>query len=142
MINPFAEINWNPQQTHLRSFGNTVIVGAFIVAGIFYMLGSLSLAAATGVAAAGVLCLFLSYAVPAAAKPIYYLWFALGATIGIIVSNLVLALFYYLILTPVALAIRMFSRRDPLGLNPNANGDSNWRDCQKINNPKRYFKQY
>ena len=142
MINPFAEINWNPQQKDLRNFGKIVMTGLLIFAVIFYSTGSLSLTAAACIAAAGLLCLILSYSIPAAARPVYYLWFALGATIGIIISNLALALFYYIVLTPVALAIRLFSRRDPLGLKSNTNGISNWRDCQKVNNPNRYFKQY
>jgi hypothetical protein len=138
VINPFTEINWHPQRKELRSFGKIVMIGALIIAAIFYFAGIASPAAASIIAGAGILCGAISYSMPAIAKPLYCLWFVFGASVGIVVSNLLLLLFYYLILTPLALLLRIVFRRDALGLKRT----STWHDCEKVKDLKRYYKQY
>lgn len=44
------------------------------------------------------------------------LWMGLGKIIGAVVSKIILVLFFYLILSPIALLSRIFSKSDPLKL--------------------------
>lgn len=44
------------------------------------------------------------------------LWMGLGKVLGAVVSKIILVLFFYLILSPVALLSRVFSKSDPLKL--------------------------
>jgi len=53
---------------------------------------------------------------PIAATKIEYVWKALTKLLGLIVQRLILILIFFLILFPVALASRLFAKRDPLQL--------------------------
>ena len=37
MINPFKEINWSPDNTELRQFGKTMLIGLPIVGALFFL---------------------------------------------------------------------------------------------------------
>ena len=54
------------------------------------------------------------------AKEIDFLWFKIVWLLGKIIPNIVLAIVFYLLLTPVALLSRIFRKKDPLNLKDNA----------------------
>ncbi len=76
------------------------------------------------VAAAFVL---LGFVAPKILKPLNSLWFQLGLLLGKIVSPLVLGAIFFLLLTPVSLATRLFGR-DELRLKRKASQTSYWLD--------------
>ncbi len=147
MINPFKEINWNPDSAALKSFGRTILSGCVVIAAILgaWTGWGKALAADTFRLPAiliGIgLVVFILTRIPGrAALPVYRLWFAVGASIGIVISNLFLIIFYYLFFTPLALALRL-AGRDPLKLKkPTRN--TNWQEHRQIKDLERYFKQY
>ena len=147
MINPFKDINWDPDKAEVRKFGLTVLVG-FVVISILIALGNRAgmekfcnaLNISTYLLSAGIIIFALSYLAPAVAKPIYLLWFFVAACIGIVVSNLILMLFFFFVFTPIGLAIRL-SGRDPLKLKK-APESSNWDSCKPKTDLKRYYRQY
>jgi len=57
---------------------------------------------------------------PKVALMIEYLWKALTKILGFIVQRLALILVFYLFLFPVALAAKLFRKRDPLQLSNNS----------------------
>ena len=79
-------------------------------------------AAAAAFAALGLLCLVLG----ARARGIHTAWTALGEAMGRVVSPVVLAVLYFVVVTPFGLASRL-RRRDPLGLKPDPASPTYWR---------------
>lgn len=89
-------------------------------------------------AAAGLFCL----AFGARAAFVQRAWTALGDLLGRFVSPIVLALLYFLVLTPFGLAARLF-RRDPLGLRPDRSLQTYWREPdERKTSRRRMLRQY
>ncbi len=145
MINPFREINWHPSPRELRSFGKVITLGFPILAALLgasarlrshawpawtLWLGGIGLTA-------GLVCMF----VPRAARPLYLVWMALGCCIGLVVSNVVLAAIYFLVVTPIGLALRL-AGRDPLRRAFERERASYWDDAEKAGDAERYFRQH
>ena len=150
MINPFIEINWKPDTNDLRKFGRTMLAGSLIVSAVLllvnvFILKHPVLKAAYMpliLSASGIAVCFISYFMKPLALPVYYVWFITGASVGIVMTNLLLSLFFYFVFTPVGLALKYLTGRDPLNLKQIKTRKSNWNN-HNVNKPlRRYFKQY
>lgn len=147
MINPFKEINWKPVATDLRKFAWSLVIGFPCIAGVFFlakwiktqalpdahfflMLGGIG-------AAVGLVCLLL----PFIARPLYYVWYALAACIGIVVANVIFGLLFYGIFTPMGLFMRVIGR-DALSLKFKRGTASYWIDAPPAPPAAQYFSQY
>jgi hypothetical protein len=145
MINPFRETNWNPAPQDLRSFGKLIAIGFPIVAALLGASAWLRSHAWPGWTlwlgavgfSAGLVCMI----VPRAARPIYLVWMMLGCCVGLVVANVVLAAIYFLIVTPIGIALRL-AGRDPLRRNIEPGRASYWDDVQKSDDAERYFRQH
>ena len=141
----FADVNWNPARAECQSFGRTLALG-FIVIGL-----ALELLARwkTGhwqawplwlggtCSALGAIC----WTFPVVARPIYVIWHAVGGVLGFCISNLLLILVFYLVITPVGLLVRLFGK-DPLERKWDVDAGSYWRDAEKPVDATRYFRQF
>jgi CHASE2 domain-containing sensor protein len=135
-----VEIKWNPEKRELRQFGliAVVVLGA---AGIIlrYVLGAAGVWAVL-LGAAG-LCIFLITLVSARAGRIIYLGLTFAALpIGFVISVLLMAAFYFLVLTPVGLVFKL-SGRDLLNRRFNPDAPTYWTPRQHTDDPERYFHQ-
>ena len=146
MINPFKEVNWHPGPAERRAFAKSLIIGFPCVALMFLLVGylrgrgwnvPLSLKIGGGGVAAGL----LFYAVPAIAKPFYVVWYALACGIGLVVGNVLLALVYYALFTPIGLGMRACGRR-ALDKSVNHKTSSYWQAAEPPADPKRYYRQF
>lgn len=149
MINPFTQINWNPDRTALRSFGKVVLTGLCIIGALcsgfaFYKGKTLpDSSLALLICAAGGLVIFgLSVSGTKAARAVYLAWFIVGASIGIVISNVLLLLVFYLFFSPYACLLRVFRQKDVLRLRLDEKAGSNWIDAGTNENLSSYFKQY
>ena len=135
-----VEINWNPEKKELRKFGliAVVVLGAagiilrfgFGVAGIWALL-----LAGTG------LCICLISLVSAKSTRIIYLGLTFAALpIGFVISVLLMAAFYFFVLTPVGLVLKL-SGRDLLNRRFNPDAPTYWTPRQHTDDPERYFHQ-
>jgi polyferredoxin len=91
----------------LRKFGLT-IGSVFILLGLLLLLRHRSsylflLAAGAGLIAFGVIW-------PRALKYVYIAWMALAFTLGFVMSNVILVLFFFLVVTPIGLLARLFQK--------------------------------
>jgi hypothetical protein len=77
---------------------------------------------------------------PRAIKPVFVAWIVAAFPIGWTISLVVLALLYFLVFTPLALAFRLFGR-DPLGLRRRSDRETYWIPKPAIE-PARYFRTY
>jgi len=54
--------------------------------------------------------LALSFLIPTVLKPLNHAWYQLGILLGKVVSPIVMGIIFFLIITPVAVAARLFGR--------------------------------
>lgn len=91
----------------LRKFGVTV-GAAFIFLGVLLLLRHRS----SYVAFCGAGALLMAFGViwPRALKYVYISWMALAFALGFVMSNVILTLFFFLFVTPIALLARLFQK--------------------------------
>ena len=133
-------IDKNPTGRKLRQFGVIWLLFFTAAAGFgWYRGGDLRLlapvwAVAVAVALAGFLHLPFMRLVFVGMS---YVTFPIGMT----VSHLLLAIIYYLIVTPIALILRMVGR-DPLERRLDTSADSYWSPHPDGEDESRYFRQF
>ena len=76
---------------------------------------------------------------PAIGKWIFRFWFGLACAIGFCVSNLILLICFYGVMTPLALIRRMLGSQ-PLPLKEQK--DSGWIEHEREMDPAGYFRQF
>ncbi len=116
----------HPRPNSLRLFG--VLSGALVVIAARTIKG----ADAFGGTAAGVIIAALAIMLPGAIEPVWRALMALTLPIGWLVSRAILIAFFYLILTPVSLILRIVGH-DPL--NRRLSGESYWEPFEKNKRP-------
>jgi hypothetical protein len=124
------EIDLNPGRRQLRVFGFSV----------FVLVWGLAMVWAVVAVAAGAVILLTSLISPRAARLIYVTLSAVGLPIGFVVSFLLLAAFYFLLLTPLALVFRLIGR-DSLHRTLDPAADSYWVPRKPATGLDRYFHQ-
>jgi ABC-type uncharacterized transport system permease subunit len=90
----------------------------------------------------GLAALMTAWLLPLALRPVYKVWMKLALVLGFISSHVILALLYYLVFTPIGLALRVFGK-NPLALGIEKKAASYWikRDSRVF--PKqRYEKMF
>jgi hypothetical protein len=145
MINPFADIDWRPGLAKRREFGRVLalVFGGLAIAlaisthARWLEVGRGALVALASGASLGAVC----WVFPQIALPLYRVWYAVGAVIGMVISNLLLALTYYMVLTPIALILRL-AGRDPLHRAIERDRVSYWEPAEPSTDSERYFRQF
>jgi hypothetical protein len=133
-------INWHPTLRHLRQFAGTLIAVALIAGLWLYHVGRGRPVAYGGLTLAAVLGL-LGVVWPLSIRWLYVAWMAAAFPIGWLVSHLLVAVIFYLILTPVGLLCRLFGY-DPMRRSRDQETPSYWIPRPSSDDTQRYFKQY
>lgn len=135
------EINWKPSPKDLTWFSLFGCAAGPVVATLLYTLKGVPLPWCLGLAAAGV---FIGISRLISLTLTRWLYCAMvGATlpIGLTVSFTMMAVFYYLLLTPLALVFRLMGR-DPLNRRFDPDASSYWQPHQQTVEKNRYFQQF
>ena len=90
---------------------------------------------------AAVLFLMLALVRPAVLMTMYRAWMALSTVLGWVNTRIILAIAFFLILTPTAVALRLF-RQDVLGQRLDRAATSYWLPRKSAPHSSRYLKQY
>lgn len=145
MINPFHEVNWNPDLAGRRAFAKSIAIGMPPLALVLGALGWFRTHTwpqwtwwLAGIGAASGLVLWI---VPQIARPFYLVWNALGCCMGFVVSNVAVTAVYLFVVTPIGLALRLIGR-DPLQRRLELERESYWEDAEKTGDAERYFRQH
>jgi len=134
-------INWRPSDRELRQFAGIwfplfwAIVGGLIV----LRGGSAAMAGAIFAAAAVVGAIGLLW--PRMMRPIFVAWMCAAYPIGWLVSHVLLAAVFYLVLTPLGLVMRICGR-DKLKLKFARQAETYWTRRRPAPPPSRYFRQF
>jgi hypothetical protein len=135
----WSEINSNPERRVLRQFGvaGLVILGALAVHQ--YRVGRHTLA--LGLAIGGLLLGAAGLARPGLLRWLFVGWMKAAYPLNWIVSELILALIFYVVLTPLALVFRL-AGRDALDLKDAPERASYWVRKPPAAEVRRYFRQH
>ena len=91
-----------------RSFGLTLGILALLVAGL--MLWRQRLVWAVALGAVGALLVLLALATPALLRPLSRLWTRFGLLLHAVVTPIVMALLFYLTITPIGIVMRLLGK--------------------------------
>jgi len=136
-----ATINWKPTQKELRSFGWISLVMLTIIALLLHWLKGLSWPYVLWISAAGLLICILSLISTKLVKPVFIALQVITYPIGVVISFIIMAIFYYLVLTPVGLVFKLIGK-DSLNRNFNKQAATYWVRYNPPDSPKRYFNQF
>lgn len=138
MINPYQSVDWNPSAGKIRR--TLALIALFLLAAGLVLWKKNALSAADLKYCSSVFLILLAGAVfPAIGKWLCRLWFGLACAIGFCVSNLILLICFYAVITPLALIRRMLGSH-PLPLKPQK--DSGWIEHESKTDPAGYFRQF
>ena len=124
-----------------RKFGLTLAIGFPFAAIAWFLIvrlfsGSWNLAVPLWIAGIGCpLGLLL------AALPVIAVWFTLVCIIDVIIVTVLFSVLYYLIITPIGLLMRLFGR-EPVRKGFNREARTYWSEAEKIEDPRRYYRQF
>ncbi|MBI3882122.1 MAG: hypothetical protein HY301_18940 [Verrucomicrobia bacterium] len=145
MINPFKDVNWNPGRPERRKFAVSLIIGFPIVGALMLFAAWLKTHAwqpfGLWLGAIGCAAGVVFWLVPQIARPFYVAWYFLACCIGIVVSNVLLTVFFYLAVTPVGWLLRACGRQ-PLSKGFDKSAATYWRDAEKGIEASRYYRQF
>jgi len=134
------QINKNPSRKDLNWFG--ILLAAF-----FGLVGWVAWhrfgnhRAAQVLWGIGVVLPAVYYAIPGLRRPIFLAWMYLAFPIGLVVSNVVLVLVYFVVFTPVGLIMRLVGH-DPLQRAFDTAKRTYWVEHRTGGEKSRYFSQY
>jgi hypothetical protein len=135
------EINWHPKHKELRNFGLIALIASVIISLLLYLLKDLGIQwilVITGAGSAIFLCSLISDVLT---RIIYIILTLVTLPIGWVMSFIMLAIFYFLILTPLGLVFRL-TGRDPLHRKFDSRTESYWLKRQPPDTIDRYYHQF
>lgn len=136
-----VEINWHPNQKQLRSFGLIALIASAIISLLLYLLKGLAIHWAIIIFVAGFI-IFLSSRFSLRLTKVFYLAItAATMPIGFVVSFILLAGSYFILLMPLGLLFRLIGR-DSLNRRFDPTADSYWIAHRPPEDIDRYFQQF
>jgi predicted membrane protein len=136
-----VDINFNPTKKDIRVFGIAIAVIGLAFVSIFHFIKhaspTVSLWILISALAASLLCLIL----PQAGKYIFITLSLITFPIGFAVNFIIMAIFFFVLLTPLALIQRIFGR-DALGKKFNPDAETYFLKHAMPKNCDRYFRQF
>lgn len=130
------EINRNPSKGDLRWFGLILGVVLFVIGR-----GSYPSLASTIIWTVAAVFVVVYYAIPPARTPLFVGFMYAVFPIGWVVSNAILVVVYYLVMTPIGLVMRLVGR-DPMERKLRPDLPTYWEERPGEEDPLRYFKQF
>jgi hypothetical protein len=129
-----------PTRQDLRWFGAIVLVFFSVLAAVarFKLHAPAVAAVLVGV---GVVLAVLYYLVKPLRVPLYLAWMRIFFPLGWIVSHTIVAVIYYLIVTPIGLLMRLFGR-DPMQRRLDRSAATYWVPTRRDAALSQYFRQY
>ena len=135
------EVNWNPNRKDLRSFGLIAVIATFLISLLLYVFKGLGLGWVLPIFLFGVV-IFCCSRISLKLTRIIYLGLTLVTIpIGLVVSFLLMACFYFLVLSPLGLVFRLIGR-DALCRKFEPNTKTYWLRRKSHKDSERYFRPF
>jgi hypothetical protein len=146
MVNPFADVNWKPDLAGKRKFAVSLIFGFPCIALLMFLVrglagghwrpGGLVWLAVAGSAAGMIL-----WALPMIARPFYVVWYFIGCCMGFVMGNLLLSVFFYLVVTPIGWLMRIAGKIS-LARGFDKSKPTYWQEGEKVVDLRDYYRQF
>ncbi len=133
-------INLNPSRREMRWFGLLVLLFFGLIGGLVLWRAQ-SLTVSVTLWSIGAAMCAMYYAIRPLRRPIYRGWMYAVYPIGWVISHTVLALTYYLVLTPIGLLMRGLGR-DPMERRLDRSAKTYWVPYNPHGEATRYFRQF
>ena len=135
------EINWNPKRKELRNFAIIALAASLLVASLLYIFKGVRIQWAVIIVAAGFGILLSSFISLKQTRILYLGLILVTLPIGWVVSLILLAAFYFLLLVPLGLLFRLLGR-DALCRRFDPAAKSYWLARREPDSLDRYFHQF
>jgi hypothetical protein len=134
------DINKNPTSRELKIFGVLFAMVFALLGAVFWWHAGWQTAALVVWKSAGFILIAYMLA-PQVRRPIYLIWSYALYPIGYVITMVLMAVVFYLVITPTGLLMRLFGR-DPLSRKFRPEAKSYWIKCKEDASLDRYFRQY
>jgi len=134
-------INRQPNRKELRDFGLASAVMLTIIALLLHQFKGVGTSWTAGICAGGTLIFIISRTNVRLVRPVYITLMLLTSPIGWVVSFIIMAVFYYLVITPTGLFFRV-TGRDTLHRKFDRSASTYWVGHRQPDSVKRYFNQF
>ncbi len=135
------EINKNPTRRELRQFAAIWFPIFFAIVGTIVYRKSDNIAIPCAIWGIAVTISIVGFVFPRFMRVVYLGWIYAALPIGLVMSHVVLAAVYYLVMTPIGLALRLL-RPDPLSRRFDKSAKSYWVRHNPAEDMERYFRQF
>lgn len=143
-----VEINWKPDQRTLRQFGYIALAGFGLLALLAWKeamvfsfgLGDARMTVTAIFAGLGVFSALASLVAPVLNKPVYLALTVLSYPIGFVMSYVIMGTLFYLVIGPIALALRL-TGRDSMHRKYDPSARSYWVKVVTPQDKTKYFRQ-
>jgi len=135
------EVNWRPNNKQLRGFGKIALIALAVISLVLYFVKGLEIQWALAIVAVGFTIFVSSLISFKLTRAIYVGLVVATLPIGLAVSFVLLAAFYFLLLAPLGLVFRLIGR-DPLRRKFDSGAESYWLTHDPPQGPERYFRQF
>lgn len=113
----------------IKSTSKDIINFAMLIGGIIALIGLVSLfnrsSAFMFLIPFGLIFMLLGFIAPVIIKPLYFVWMSLSVILGYISTRVILALLYYLIITPIGIIFKLMGK-DLLNLKFDKKAETYW----------------
>ena len=135
------ERNDDPSDRELRQFAAIwlPLACAVVAAAVYSWTRSGTIAAI--VLAVGALLGAVGFVRIAFARPIFLVWIYAAYPIGWVISHLLMAAIFYLVITPIGIVMRIVGY-DPLQRRMDRSAKTYWQAVQQTEDKSRYFQQF
>lgn len=135
------QLDINPPPEKLRQFGLIAPIMLLMIGLVLRWRFGLPLSGLTGLCVFGILIFAASRLSIRLVRPVYVGLVLIGFPIGWTISHLVMLLFYFGIITPLAIVFRLLGR-DELNRRWDPQCESYWSEPAGHDDIKRYFRQF
>ena len=144
-MNPFKEVNWNPDIAERCKFARSLIIGFPCVAIVLLLVswvksGTPKAEPALMIGGVGFVIGLVLLALPAIARPFYVVWYGIACAIGLVVGNILLAVVFYILITAVGLAMRVAGKTSIRKMDKQVT--THWKDAKAVPDPQSYYRQF
>jgi len=135
----FQHVKWNPDRRELRSFAVAMLIG-------FFVLGVLSAWRAWGISTGSMVLwsigatLAVAALVPKLGRIAYLAVYLPTSIIGYIVSNVMLALMFFLVITPLGFILKLMGK--DLLQQRRQKRKTQWTPVKDTRNEESYYRQF
>lgn len=146
MRSRMKEVNWNPGVRERRAFARMLALGVPVIALVWFLLvflftGRWVPAVPLWILVIGESLALITWSSAPLGKVVHAVWFFLVCLIETVLTTVLLGIVFYGVITPVGLIQRAFGRKF-LHKRGNPATRTYWRAVEKVDDPRRYYRQF